>query len=84
MAEFDVIVVGAGAAGIAAARRLREAGYSALVLEARGRLAGRAWARKSHDGLRVDLGAAWLHSADTKPLVELARQAQYTVDESLR
>jgi len=77
-----VIVVGGGAAGIGAARRLCESGRSVLVLEARERTGGRAHTWQSADGLRVDLGAAWLHSADTNPLVGLARDAQQPVDET--
>jgi phytoene dehydrogenase-like protein len=68
--EADVVVVGAGAAGIAAARRLLAAGLSVAVLEARDRVGGRAITM----GLRghpVDLGAHWLHAGPINPLVKL-------------
>ena len=68
----DVAIVGAGAAGIAAARALVRAGMRVLVLEARERTGGRA-VTKVLDGVPVDLGAHWLHSVRVNPLVPLAR-----------
>lgn len=68
----DVIIVGAGAAGIAAARKLKQAGFSPLVLEARPRLGGRA-VTQDFAGTPIDLGAHWLHAARQNPLVALAR-----------
>jgi monoamine oxidase len=70
--EVDVVVAGAGAAGIAAARRLLAAGLSVAVLEARDRVGGRAVtvALKGHP---VDLGAHWLHAGPINPLVSLGR-----------
>lgn len=67
----DVLVIGAGAAGIAAARALMAAGRRVLVLEARPRPGGRA-ATDHSLGAPFDLGAAWLHVADRNPLVPLA------------
>ncbi len=57
----DVIVIGAGAAGIAAARRLIERGLSVAVLEARDRVGGRAVTTRLR-GHAIDLGAHWLHA----------------------
>ncbi|TAK85848.1 MAG: FAD-dependent oxidoreductase [Betaproteobacteria bacterium] len=66
MAEraFDVLVIGAGAAGLAAAEALTRAGRSVLVLEARARIGGRVWTR-SMPGLDVpiELGAEFIHGA---------------------
>ena len=65
-----VIVVGAGAAGIAAARTLRAAGLAVAVLEARDRVGGRTFTTDLR-GHAVDLGAHWLHAGPINPLVQL-------------
>src|SRR5205085_9143247 len=68
--EADVAIIGAGAAGIAAARRCLAAGLTVAVVEARERVGGRAVTTllKGHP---VDLGAHWLHSGPINPLVRL-------------
>ena len=78
-AEVDVAVIGAGAAGIGAARRLREAGaVSVLVLEARDRVGGRVHTI-SPAGFPLDRGAEWLHSADRNPLAPIAQRLGFSV-----
>jgi len=57
----DVIIVGAGVAGLAAARLLGEAGLQVLILEARGRIGGRVWTIYSREGATVELGAEFIH-----------------------
>ena len=79
--EVDVAVIGAGAAGIAAARRLAaDSGVSVLVLEARERPGGRAWTVEA-DGIPMDLGCEWLHSADRNVLALLAKQLGFGINE---
>ncbi|WP_375462584.1 flavin monoamine oxidase family protein [uncultured Methylobacterium sp.] len=68
----EVIVVGAGAAGIAAARTLLGRGVSVAVLEARGRVGGRTVTTMLR-GHPIDLGAHWLHAGPINPLVHLGR-----------
>ena len=75
----DVAIVGAGAAGIAAARRLDGSGLSTLVLEALPRRGGRAWTR-TMAGLSFDLGCGWLHSADRNPWSRIAEQSGFALD----
>ncbi len=78
--EVDVAVIGAGAAGIAAARRLVEAGgVSVVVLEGRDRPGGRAWTVGSDVG-PLDLGCEWLHSADRNLLAPLAEPLGFTIN----
>src|SRR3712207_1337240 len=69
----DVVIVGAGSAGISAARRLISAGLSVIVLEARSRIGGRTVTAR-FKGHPVDLGAHWLHAGPINPLVKLGRQ----------
>jgi monoamine oxidase len=81
--EVDVVVVGAGAAGVAAGRRLMAAHASVLVLEARERSGGRAWTVPTALGHPVDLGCEWLHSADRNPWTGIAHDMQFAVDQRL-
>ena len=76
----DVVIIGGGAAGIAAARRLRAEGVDALLVEARTRLGGRAWTVIDDGGFPLDLGCGWLHSADQNPWVAIARAQGRHVD----
>jgi len=76
-AETDVVVIGAGAAGIAAARRLQAAGRSVIVLEAKDRSGGRCIADTVNFGMPMDLGAHWIHAPADNPLVDLARAAGF-------
>lgn len=80
-ADFDVVVIGAGAAGVGAGRALAAAGCRFVILEARERFGGRAWTLDSGQGFPIDLGCEWLHSAPRNPLVPLARQLGIAVDE---
>ena len=66
--DVDVAVVGAGAAGLAAGRRLQQAGVSFRVLEASSRIGGRAWTDTATFGIPFDRGCHWLHSASINPL----------------
>jgi len=80
--RFDVVVVGAGAAGIAALRRLKAAGVDAVALEARDRVGGRAHTIATVAGFPVDCGAGWVHSADENPLAKPIEAAGFTLDRS--
>src|SRR5689334_468513 len=70
--EADVIIVGAGATGIAAARRCREAGRSFILVEASNRIGGRCFAETRSFGVPFDRGAHLIHSPDSNPLTRLA------------
>ena len=79
--SIDVAVIGAGAAGLSAARRLARAGVAVVVLEARDRIGGRA-RTAPHEDMPLDLGCGWLHSADENVLCRLGREAGFTIDET--
>jgi monoamine oxidase len=78
MTGFDVAIIGAGAAGIAAARHLQAAGRRIIVLEARERVGGRAVVDQKL-GAPADLGAAWLHFAEENVWSSLAETSGFTV-----
>ena len=72
MPDEDIIVIGAGIAGLAAARSLTEAGFAPTVLEGRDRIGGRIWTDRSL-GMPLDLGASWIHGISRNPLMDLVR-----------
>ncbi len=75
--DADVVVVGAGLAGLGAATALRRSGRAAVVLEAAGRIGGRAWTAypAALGGVWFDMGAIWLHDAENNPLTPIAQAA---------
>jgi monoamine oxidase len=67
----SVIIIGAGAAGLAAAAMMAESGIEVRVLEARDRIGGRVWTDTSL-GMPLDLGASWIHGTSGNPVSALA------------
>jgi monoamine oxidase len=80
--DFDVVVIGAGAAGVAAGKRLRTTKLKTLTIEARNRLGGRAWTVPTAIGKPVDLGCEWLHSADINPWSDIAEDLGFALDKT--
>ena len=83
MEHFDTIVVGAGVAGLTAARLLTRHGRRVLVLEARDRVGGRVVTDRRY-GLATDMGASWIHGITDSPVAAAARafgmrMVEYTV-----
>ncbi len=72
----DVLVIGAGGAGLTAAKELLAKGFSVVVLEARDRIGGRAYTENSL-GVAWDHGCSWLHSSNINPFVKYARQSGF-------
>ncbi len=68
---FDVIIIGAGAAGIAAARRIVAAGRKLAIFEATDRVGGRCFTDTRTFGIPYDRGAHWIHLPDTNPVAKL-------------
>lgn len=77
--DVDIAIVGGGAAGVGAARRLARSGHSVLLLEASGHLGGRASTQRLR-GLDLDLGCGWLHSADRNAWTQIATDAGLLID----
>jgi monoamine oxidase len=73
--EADIVVIGAGAAGIAAARRIQAANRKVIVVEAGGQIGGRCLTDATTFDLPFDRGARWMHNPDTNPIIKLARAA---------
>jgi len=73
-AELDVAIVGAGAAGIAAARKLSAAGRSVRVFEAANYVGGRCLTDMKTFGVPYDLGAHWIHMPDVNPVAKLVNR----------
>jgi monoamine oxidase len=80
--EVDVAVIGAGAAGLAAAHELAAASLDVLLVEARDRIGGRAWTLSEGQPCPLDLGCGWVHSADVNPWVKIAEDLGFHIDKS--
>lgn len=83
MEHVDTIIVGAGVAGVTAARLLAGAGQRVVVLEARNRIGGRVWTHRDGDHV-TDLGASWIHGIRDSPVAAAAeafgmRMVEFTV-----
>ena len=72
---LDAIVVGAGAAGIAAGRRLAAANKRFIIVEATDRIGGRCFTETQTFGMPYDRGAHWIHAPDVNPIAKLAPRA---------
>ena len=78
----DVLVVGAGLAGIAAARTLERGGLTSIILEARDRVGGRIHAHDDPSGRSLELGAYWIHGTEDNPIVALCEERGMELRES--
>ncbi len=78
--EVDIAIIGAGAAGLGAARALQTSGLSVIVLEARDRVGGRGHTIQAAPDITFDVGCGWLHSADQNSFVKIAEQLNFEVD----
>jgi monoamine oxidase len=77
----DIVIIGAGLAGLGAATLLQQSGKRAIILEASNRTGGRAWTAypPALGGAWFDMGAVWFHDAEHNPLVPIARAAGDTL-----
>ena len=70
----DVIVIGAGSAGLSAARTLIGEGKTVVIIEAANRIGGRAWTESDTFGVPFDHGCSWITAANVNPYMDLARK----------
>jgi len=82
MTHADVVIIGAGAAGIAAAKELGTLKQDFLLLEASHRIGGRAYTENVAPGMHFDLGAHWIMAPSENPLMPLAETEDLELDES--
>ena len=77
MTETDIVIIGAGLAGLGAAAAARDSGRRAVILEASNRAGGRAWTDYPAvlGGVWFDMGAIWFHDAEHNPLMPIATAA---------
>jgi monoamine oxidase len=73
--DADIVVIGAGAAGISAARRIMAANRKVIVVEASGHIGGRCLTDTATFDVPFDRGARWVHNPETNPMIKLARAA---------
>ncbi len=73
--ETDVAIIGAGAAGIAAARKVAAAGKRFALIEASDRVGGRCFTESRTFGVPFDRGAHWIHMPDINPVAKLSARA---------
>jgi monoamine oxidase len=82
LSEVDIAIIGAGAAGLGAARALENSALSRIVLEARDRIGGRGHTIMASPEVTFDVGCGWLHSADKNSFAAIARQLNFEIDKN--
>ena len=70
--DQSILIVGAGMAGLGAARQLADDGYPVTILEGRDRIGGRLWTSRLWSDAPVDMGASWIHGIRNNPMTDLA------------
>jgi len=75
--EFDVVIVGAGVAGMSAARALQDTGLSVQILESKDRIGGRAYTDNHTFAVPFDHGCAWMSGGPYNPLVQFADECGF-------
>jgi len=83
-AETDVIIIGAGSAGLSAAKELSRLGKTHTVVEGSHRIGGRAYSEEIASGVWFDLGCAWLVEGAANPFVPIADELGITVGKDKR
>src|SRR5579871_4137052 len=79
----DIVIIGAGAAGLGAAHALKDSRLSFVVLEARDRVGGRGHTVMAAPDVVFDMGCGWLHSADENSFVKIAETLDFEINKDL-
>ncbi len=82
MNQTQVLVIGAGIAGLAAARELQAQGISVTILEGRSRIGGRVYSDRSLNNMPLDMGASWIHGINNNPIYQLAQSGNIQILET--
>lgn len=77
----NILIIGAGIAGLAAARQLKSSGFQVTVLEGRNRIGGRIYTDRNL-GLPIDLGASWIHGINKNPIGKLAQDFKINIQKT--
>ena len=80
MSDADILIVGAGPAGLAAAVTLENSGLSVIQVEARDRVGGRTWSIDLGRNKGIDIGAHWLHARKVNPLAKAAKRLGFALN----
>ncbi|MEL7396863.1 MAG: FAD-dependent oxidoreductase, partial [Pseudomonadota bacterium] len=75
----DVVVIGAGSAGLAAGRVLQQAGVSFVIVESSDRVGGRAYTETGRLGQPIDVGCSWVNGANNNPYAKLGYEKGFTM-----
>ncbi len=75
----DIVIIGAGSSGLSAAKKLQELGTSYVVLEASGRIGGRAYTESNTLGQPVDHGCSWISGSDDNIFSDLGKNNNFTL-----
>ncbi|MEM6483343.1 MAG: NAD(P)/FAD-dependent oxidoreductase, partial [Pseudomonadota bacterium] len=80
----DVVIIGAGSAGLSAGRKLRKKGLSFVIVEGADRVGGRAYTESQTFGVPVDHGCSWISGSDKNPFTKFASDLGYGLVEHTR
>ncbi len=80
--DADIVVIGAGVAGIAAARRIAAVNRKVIIVEAANQIGGRCMTDTTTFNVPFDRGARWMHNPDTNPMMKLARSVGIDVSQA--
>lgn len=82
--EVDILVIGAGVAGLSAAEVLFDKGYSVCMVDAARRIGGRAYSKQLPNSAWFDLGCSYLHEGEINPFTKIASELEFVLEDGKR